>query len=532
MNLIFEQILQVTGRFVNNALSGPAAVQYTYNAGLPAARTALPTYMTIDATITHDEVWGGIAETLYAIRTDPGFDLLQRLNTPAYDWLDHYKLLSDTTRYETRLARFVALMAATNAILSVRGPTARKLRTTMNLRADVTDDGTGSINVDNFHPVANAIRLTKLGFLGKAGIHELGMRAGLNDVSPSRRFGFDERFPPVSTSSLRHRVSAICREFPHIACDAIQSLDDPNHYEFGGNSIEGTTRPGAATEVDVNRSVAVWASRSSVRESACELGLTNFLLAANDEILAKIYRKVFMLPEYCNKPDLIISAMTQTPATYAKVGEDVRFDVTVSNIGGAAAAASKLGVRIGGMTNPELLDVPALAPGESAEVTKVARLGVAQAYRNTYQAGGPAVDELNTTNNQKTWDYRVYTVAELLPDLRVEALTYSGAIILGRATRFTLRVRNAGVLPSVPTTLAAVVSKVDPPSAAAPLAVSVNVPHLPGGRSVERTFLFTFSERGKYRVRLQIDPRNDVAESNEANNVLSVDLPVAYPGSR
>lgn len=535
LNLIFEQMLHAPGRYVNNNLSGAAAVQYTYNAGLQAARAAMPGYMTIDTAISYDQVWRGIVETLYSIRNDPSFELLRRLETPAYDWLDHYRLRADSTPYETRLARFVALMAATDAILGIRGPTARKLRATMNLSADVMDDGAGSIDVDNFHPVTNAIRLTKLGFLGKEGIQELGARAGLTDVSAAKPFGWYTRFFPGSDSRLRHRVSAICRDVPHIACDAIQSLDDPNHYKFDGNSIEMATIPGAATEVDVNRSVSAWASRSSARAGACQLGLTNFLLLANDEVLAKIYRRIFMLPEYCGKPDLIISSMKQTPP-YAGVGEDIRFDITVSNIGGAPAPASKLKVSAGlrvsrdGAADSEALDMPALAPGESVEVTKMKRAGFPQVYRNTYRAYfGSAVDELNNANNHKTWDYRVYTAAELLPDLQATALNYSGRPIAGSAVRLTVRVRNAGILPSPLTVLTATVSRIDPPGAARLDSVSVDVPYLLQGRWVDRTLRYTFPEPGKYRVKLQIDPRNQVAESDEENNIFSIDLLVDAP---
>jgi subtilase family serine protease len=243
---------------------------------------------------------------------------------------------------------------------------------------------------------------------------------------------------------------------------------------------------------------------------------TNFLLAANDEIFAKIYRKIFLLPEYCDKPDLVISSVRQTPLV-AEVGRNLRFDVRIANVGGADSPASKLGIRLDMSAAQETIDLPVIPAGRSVEATKIWRPPVEQQYRRAFMANlEGSIRELTTENNLRLWNYYAYTRSA---DLRAESFGYSGQLLAGHTVRLSFHVRNWGLSSSTPTTVRATITPL--PSGTAKQ-MSVNIPALATSQWVGRSFTHQFPRSGQYSVRLVIDPTNLVVESDKANNVHSV----------
>ena len=86
------------------------------------------------------------------------------------------------------------------------------------------------------------------------------------------------------------------------------------------------------------------------------------------------------------RPDLSLYAVSLNPRKPC-VDDVVTFSAQVKNTGTAAAAASKLSLRIGGGT-PVILSLPAIDPGKYATVTKTESLSKAQRYRVTAKAEG------------------------------------------------------------------------------------------------------------------------------------------------
>jgi hypothetical protein len=194
-------------------------------------------------------------------------------------------------------------MSKLGGLTDIRGPTARALRRSMGLSEEVEETVAVAFDIARFDPVYNAIQLTKLSFLDEGGLRSLGELTGATSIAG----GDDPVFTEAKFMGSRHRVSEICKTTIHIVCDAIQSLDDPNHY--GRGMPDDTELPGAE-QVDPERSVALWASRNAVPRGlastgpACRQGLTNFLLAGHADTVMNIYDRIFLPPDHCRSLDL------------------------------------------------------------------------------------------------------------------------------------------------------------------------------------------------------------------------------------
>ncbi len=149
----------------------------------------------------------------------------------------------------------------------------------MNISGDVLDR--------KFYPVANATQLIRLGFASRSGLENLVRKLD----------GGRLRFLPGA--------SALCKSSAfHVLCDTMNSLDDPNHYgrprmpsSLSASDLFSAVDTTEESAVDTSASVAAWQSRDDARlGTRCPIGRTDFLLAAHDRALARVYVQLFQLP--------------------------------------------------------------------------------------------------------------------------------------------------------------------------------------------------------------------------------------------
>ena len=107
--------------------------------------------------------------------------------------------------------------------------------------------------------------------------------------------------------------------------------------------------------------------------------------------------------------DLVIRIINFSPGS-PRVGDEITFWVFVKNEGTAQAGASRLRFQVGGESNPPVVPVPALEPGQEHRYDRKVTLNVAQSYMATATADALAqVLEADESNNVRT---RSFTVAQ------------------------------------------------------------------------------------------------------------------------
>jgi hypothetical protein len=287
---VLARALGVATVTVDNSASVAQAAAGTAASTATAGTALLRTYIEVQSGVAYERVWEGFVRVLVSMARDPSFDVIRALHDPAYAWLDQFRFKSPAQEYDTRFARFVALASRLKLFSGIRGPTVQALRGEMGLPAGAVDAGVeGWIDVRKFHPVYDAVELSKLGFLGGPAIDAL-LKLAPEDPRPSAS------------------GSVICRQVRHILCDTVQSLDDPNNegwHQEGPQASPGSLFP-TPTTVDPDRSVAVWLPNDftwtpgSVRQGECKIGLTDFCLASSVSRVRTIYDRIFMYPPVCS----------------------------------------------------------------------------------------------------------------------------------------------------------------------------------------------------------------------------------------
>ena len=167
---------------------------------------------------------------------------MTELDNPVYAWLDGFSFKSNQRQYDTRFARFIALVGELNLLTAIRGPTVTAVHNDLRIAADPVG-GLAPVDLYATKPTYNAIQLTKLGFLGGPALGTLV--AGAAD----------------GASPALHK-STICGATPHIICDVSQSLDirittgsrrssrrrpTPNARSRTGSAATGNGAPGACS---------------------------------------------------------------------------------------------------------------------------------------------------------------------------------------------------------------------------------------------------------------------------------------------
>ncbi len=107
--------------------------------------------------------------------------------------------------------------------------------------------------------------------------------------------------------------------------------------------------------------------------------------------------------------DLRVRLIAFSPAS-PQVGDHITFRVYVKNEGNAQARASRLRFKVGGESNPPVVPVPVLAPGQEYRYMRTVTLSVAQNYLATATADALGqIAESDEGNNVRT---RSFTVAQ------------------------------------------------------------------------------------------------------------------------
>jgi len=202
-------------------------------------------------------------------------------------------------------------------------------------------------------------------------------------------------------------------------------------------------------------------------------------------------------------PDLIIDEISRSPEA-PSIGDNVSFMVFVTNQGGAASGMSVVDFYI----NDTLLDtgwVDGLEPGASGNATFywTARTGTHD-IKAIVTAGG-FLTESDETNNEKS-----FTLSPGLADFIVQDITWSPTeLSVGDRITFTVTVENQGVGTSAASRVELYIDK-----------VRVNYQEF-GDMDAGDTAGVTFTWRvtaGSHQIKAIIDTRDEVPESDEANN--------------
>jgi hypothetical protein len=113
-------------------------------------------------------------------------------------------------------------------------------------------------------------------------------------------------------------------------------------------------------------------------------------------------------PVFVGEPDLIVSNINFSPGA-PKAGDEITFWVFVENIGDGPSSSSSLRFKVGGESQPPVVDVPDLAPGEEYRYTRKVTLNVAQGYQAT--AWADDLDDVTESDEGNNTTARVFTVA-------------------------------------------------------------------------------------------------------------------------
>lgn len=182
---------------------------------------------------------------------------------------------------------FVRLLDTLGMLHTFGGPTATALAQEMaNQSFDWKDYLNVRSDLNAFAPVYNSIQLTKLSLFSPSVLQQ---KLGKSVVSTH---------------------SAICQQHPHIMCDGIASLDDPNHH--GPDASPDAIDPPAdqrfplGTKSDPERSVLLWAPRQISWSSEgirpvgpCVAARTALPLTHDPTVVRDGYERIFMVPEGC-----------------------------------------------------------------------------------------------------------------------------------------------------------------------------------------------------------------------------------------
>jgi subtilase family serine protease len=224
--------------------------------------------------------------------------------------------------------------------------------------------------------------------------------------------------------------------------------------------------------------------------------------------------------------DLVVANINFSPGS-PRAGEEITFWVKVRNRGNAPAAASMLRFQVGGESNPPESFVPALGPGEEFLHERRVSLNVAQNYRATATADGQShVAESNEDNNVRARDFSVQPALAPPPapgqaDLVIRLINMSpGAPKAGDEITFWVFVRNDGDAQAGASKLRfRVGGETFPPE--------IPVPALDPGQEYRYERKVALGVAQNYRSTATADALDEVAESDEGNNILIRDFTVA-----
>ncbi len=225
-------------------------------------------------------------------------------------------------------------------------------------------------------------------------------------------------------------------------------------------------------------------------------------------------------PPAPGQADLVIRLINLSPAG-PRAGEEITFWVFVKNDGDAQAGASMLRFQVGGESSPPEIPVPALDPAQEYSYERKVTLGVAQSYLAT--ATADALDEVAESDEGNNVLAKSFIVEPSLgqPDLQIRIINFApGAPKAGDEITFWVFVKNEGVAQAGASRLRFQVGgESSPPESP--------VPALAPGAEYRYERKVTLGVAQNYRATATADALDEVAESDEGNNILIRDFTVA-----
>jgi len=211
------------------------------------------------------------------------------------------------------------------------------------------------------------------------------------------------------------------------------------------------------------------------------------------------------------QPDLVISRINYSPGD-PKQNQEITFWVFVKNIGTTTAGPSKLMFKVGGESNPPVVNVPELSPGREFRYDRKMTLQRATNYRLTATADAlNNVTESTKDNNMRV--ERITVKSGPQPDLVISQINISpGAPYKNEQITFWVFVKNAGKAWSKKSHLRVQVG-------GETQGKLVQVPALDPGRTWRYEKKHILDKPGKYLVTATADATKTIIESKEGNNV-------------
>lgn len=262
----------VSGMHVpQSVITAPTTAQQYSDATWPTARTRIDASKKADYDSLVKYLWDNSNGVVAAPLTD----------SSAHPWIDR---LASGGRGSS--GKFVRIMDSLGLLLSRPGPTARILLEQFSgTTVDPAHIDGVFTDLDVFSPSHNAMALT-----------------------------WRSLFPNHEPATVGQ--SAICNDTQSIVCDAIASLDDPNHHLFGsgappaitaGSEFVPATGLFAGNATDVDRGVYAWGvqqiswNRGFIGATGpCSFGRTHFAATTTPMSIQEDYLAVYKHPENCD----------------------------------------------------------------------------------------------------------------------------------------------------------------------------------------------------------------------------------------
>lgn len=217
-------------------------------------------------------------------------------------------------------------------------------------------------------------------------------------------------------------------------------------------------------------------------------------------------------------PDLAvfgISASDYLP----QPGEPVNFMATVTNNGNAPASSFWVRFTINGSELGDSTLINSLAIGESQIVTSsIWNMETDPKNICVTADGGNQVAELNELNNQNCRMFGIDFQPSKNPYYSTNSPVRRLNILKGQVTQLFGRIYNNGTFRADNAKVSFVINN-------QVLATDV-IPFINGGSSAETTVLYTFHETGNFTLQIIPDFDQEVAETDESNNVVSLFITV------
>ncbi|MBN1900896.1 hypothetical protein JW926_06165 [Candidatus Sumerlaeota bacterium] len=217
------------------------------------------------------------------------------------------------------------------------------------------------------------------------------------------------------------------------------------------------------------------------------------------------------------KPDYIINEITIAP-TNPDSDDIITITAVVRNNGDDTALASVLDINLDSETNPTTYTVPGLLKHTNFTQNRIVGLLAPGSHSVTATADSTNIlDEKKEDNNALTLNFNVTAGP---PDLIVESLSYLPPTpVTGDLVTITAIVKNQGDQDAAASILEILLSNESEPSTHTIPLLAPNATY-----QVERGVIF--DQIGVYDVTATADANDDVAESNEGNNVATDSITV------